>query len=36
MFFTIGLVVGFVGGWFINEKLEDLVEMTSKLMFWRK
>mgnify|MGYP001030617605 FL=1 len=35
MFLTIGLIVGFVLGWYVNEKFEDLVELTSKLKFWR-
>jgi len=33
MFFTIGFIVGFAAGWFINEKVEDL---AGKLMFWKK
>jgi len=35
MFLTIGLIVGFILGWYVNEKFEDLVELTSKLKFWR-
>jgi len=35
MFLTIGLIVGFVLGWYVNEKFEDLVELTRKLKFWR-
>jgi hypothetical protein len=33
MFFTIGFLVGFAAGWYINEKVEDLAGL---LMFWRK
>ena len=35
MFLTIGLIVGFVLCWYVNEKFEDLAELTSKLKFWR-
>ena len=35
MFLTIGIIVGFVLGWYVNEKFEDLAELTSKLKFWR-
>ena len=33
MFLTLGFIVGFAAGWFVNEKVEDL---TGKVMFWRK
>ena len=33
MFLTLGFIVGFVAGWFVNEKVEDL---AGKVMFWRK
>ena len=34
MFTTIGFIVGFVAGWYVNEKLEDLtVETAKKLKF---
>jgi len=33
MFLTIAFVAGFIAGWFINEKVEDLAGL---LMFWRK
>ena len=36
MFLTIGLVIGFMAGWYVNEKFEDLVEVSNKLMFWKK
>ena len=29
MFLTIGLVIGFIIGWYVNEKFEDLVELTD-------
>ena len=36
MFLTIGLVIGFVAGWWVNEKFEDLEDVSKKLMFWKK
>ena len=36
MFLTIGLVIGFIIGLYVNEKFEDLVELTDKLKFWKK
>ena len=36
MFLTLGLIIGFVLGLYVNEKFEDLVEMSSKLKFWKK
>jgi uncharacterized protein YneF (UPF0154 family) len=33
MFITLGFIVGFIAGWYINEKVEDLAGL---LMFWRK
>ena len=36
MFLTIGLVIGFIAGWYVNEKFEDLAEVSKKLMFWKK
>jgi hypothetical protein len=35
MFITIGFIVGFVAGWYVNEKFEDLAEMSKKLKFWK-
>ena len=29
MFLTIGLIIGFILGWYVNEKFEDLVELTG-------
>ncbi len=31
MFLTLGLIIGFVIGWFANDKLEDLKAFTKKL-----
>jgi hypothetical protein len=36
MFLTIGLIIGFAAGWYVNEKFEDLAEASSKLKFWKK
>jgi len=36
MFLTIGLVIGFAAGWWVNEKFEDLADVSKKLMFWKK
>ncbi len=36
MFLTIGLIVGFVLGWYVNEKFEDLASASAKLKFWKK
>jgi len=33
MFLTIGFIVGFAVGWFVNEKLEAI---RDKVMFWKK
>ena len=36
MFTTIAFIIGFVAGWFVNEKLEDLTAMLKKVKFWKK
>jgi|TARA_B100000519_G_C14170084_1_gene403446 hypothetical protein len=36
MFLTIGLIIGFVLGWYVNEKFEDVSAASKKLMFWKK
>ena len=40
MFLTIGLLLGFILGWYVNEKFEDIQEILdktySKLKFWNK
>ena len=33
MFLTLGFIIGFAAGWFVNEKIEDL---AGKVMFWKK
>jgi hypothetical protein len=33
MFLTLGFIIGFAAGWFVNEKLESL---RDKVMFWKK
>jgi hypothetical protein len=35
MFTTIGFIIGFVAGWYVNEKFEDLAEASKKLKFWK-
>jgi hypothetical protein len=36
MFFTIGLVLGFVIGWYVNEKFEDLANNANPLKWFKK
>ena len=36
MFLTIGCIIGFAAGWYVNEKFEDLAEASSKLKFLKK
>ena len=36
MFLTIGLIIGFAAGWYVNEKFEDLAEASKKLKFWKQ
>jgi hypothetical protein len=36
MFLTIGLILGFIIGWYVNEKFEDIGDLVSKLKFWKK
>jgi uncharacterized membrane protein (Fun14 family) len=36
MFLTIGFIIGFIAGWWVNEKFEDLSDVSKKLMFWKK
>ena len=35
MFLTIGLILGFVLGWYVNGKFEDLQDLVKKLKFWK-
>ena len=36
MFFTIGLVLGFVIGWYVNEKVENLADKANPLKWFKK
>ena len=37
MFTTIGFIVGFIAGWYVNEKFEDVgCYVAKKLKFWKK
>ena len=36
MFLTIAFIIGFVAGWYVNDKFEYLGAMTKKLMCWKK
>ena len=35
MFLTIGLIIGFILGWYVNEKFEDLETGIKMLKFWK-
>ena len=35
MFLTIGLIIGFVLGWYVNEQFEDLAAGIKLLKFWK-
>ena len=35
MFLTIGLLIGFILGWYVNEKFEDLATGIEMLKFWK-
>ena len=35
MFLTIGLIIGFILGWYVNEKFEDLSTGIKMLKFWK-
>ena len=36
MFLTLGLIIGFILGWYVNEKFEDILEAVDKFKFWKK
>ena len=36
MFLTIGLIIGFAAGWYVNEKFEQIPTAMAKLKFWKK
>ena len=35
MFLTIGLIIGFILGWYVNEKLEYIITGIKLLKFWK-
>ena len=35
MFFTIGIILGFMLGWYVNEKFEDIAVGIKLLKFWK-
>ena len=35
MFTTIAFVIGFVAGWYVNEKFEDVAAGIKLLKFWK-
>ena len=35
MFLTIGLIIGFILGWYVNEKFEDFAAGIKLLKFWK-
>ena len=35
MFLTIGLIIGFILGWYVNEKFEDFMTGIKLLKFWK-
>ena len=36
MFITIGFIVGFIAGWWVNEKVENLGEKINPLRWFKK
>jgi hypothetical protein len=36
MFFTLGLVIGFGLGWYVNEKVEDLADKLNPTKWFKK
>ncbi len=36
MFLTIGFIVGFIAGWWVNEKVENLGEKINPLKWFKK
>ena len=35
MILTIGLIIGFILGWYVNEKFEDIITGIKLLKFWK-
>lgn len=36
MFLTIGFIVGFIAGWWVNEKVENLGEKLNPMSWFKK
>ena len=36
MFLTIGFILGFVAGWYVNEKIENLAEKMNPIKWFKK
>jgi hypothetical protein len=36
MFLTLGFVLGFVAGWYVNEKVEDLAGKLNPIKWFKK
>jgi hypothetical protein len=36
MFLTLGIIIGFVAGWYANEKWDALKDISKKAMIWKK
>lgn len=36
MFLTIGFVIGFVAGWYVNEKVENLADKINPMNWFKK
>ena len=36
MFLTIGFIVGFIAGWWVNEKVENLGEKINPIKWFKK
>lgn len=36
MFLTIGFIVGFIAGWWVNEKVENLGEKLNPIKWFKK
>ena len=36
MFLTIGFIIGFAAGWWVNEKVEDLGEKINPIKWFKK
>jgi|TARA_R110000737_G_scaffold243190_2_gene254332 hypothetical protein len=36
MFLTIGFIIGFIAGWWINEKVEDLGAKINPIKWFKK